>query len=74
MRHTEFAHVLEQLETQFYTQALQKFVPQDFIDAGFSDPMLPIQQFMAIQNDEATHTTVLEVRTIVLQITITALT
>jgi hypothetical protein len=50
------------LETQFYTQALQKFTAQDFVSAGFSDPMLPVQQFMAIQNDEATHTTVLEVR------------
>lgn len=57
----EFAHVLEQLETQFYTQALQKFQPADFVAAGFSDPTVPVQQFAAIQSDEATHTTVLEV-------------
>ncbi|KAI0698882.1 ferritin-like domain-containing protein [Cytidiella melzeri] len=56
----QFANVLEQLETQFYTQALQKFVAEDFITAGFADPTIPIQQFTSIQNDEATHTTILE--------------
>ncbi|TCD70477.1 hypothetical protein EIP91_003238 [Steccherinum ochraceum] len=54
-----FAHVLEQLETQFYTQALAKFQESDFTSAGFSDAQVPIQQFTAIQSDESTHTDVL---------------
>lgn len=58
----EFAHVLEQLETQFYSQALAKFQESDFIAAGFSSAQVPIQQFTAIQSDEATHTTGIEVR------------
>lgn len=37
--------MLEQLETQFYTQALQKFQVSDFTAAGFSDANVPIQQF-----------------------------
>ncbi|KAI0092564.1 ferritin-like domain-containing protein [Irpex rosettiformis] len=56
----QFAHVLEQLETQFYQQALKKFVAQDFVDAGFVDPQVAIEQFTIIQNDEATHTSILE--------------
>ena len=52
---------MEQLETQFYSQALKKFVAQDFIDAGFVDPTIPVEQFTIIQNDEATHTSILEV-------------
>jgi len=55
----KFANVLEQLETQFYTQALQKFQVSDFTAAGFSDANVPIQQFQSIMTDEATHTTVL---------------
>jgi len=54
-----FAHVLEQFETQFYTQALAKFQESDFISAGFNTPQVPIQQFTAIQSDESTHTSVL---------------
>ena len=57
-----FAHVLEQFETQFYTQALSKFQQSDFTSAGFSDAQVPIEQFTAIQGDESTHTTVLAVR------------
>jgi len=55
----KFAHVLEQFETQFYTQALQKFQTSDFTSAGFTDPQVPIQQFQAIQSDESTHTSIL---------------
>ncbi|KAH8105484.1 ferritin-like domain-containing protein [Cristinia sonorae] len=54
-----FAHVLEQFETQFYTQALAKFQEPDFTTAGFSNAQVPIQQFTAIQGDEATHTEIL---------------
>ena len=56
----EFANVLEQLETEFYSQALQKFQTSDFTAAGFSDASVPVQQFTNIQFDESTHTTVLD--------------
>ncbi|KAH8094764.1 ferritin-like domain-containing protein [Phellopilus nigrolimitatus] len=55
----KFANVLEQLETTFYTQALQKFQASDFLAAGFSDASVPVQQFQAIMSDESTHTTIL---------------
>jgi len=55
----KFANVLEQLETQFYMQALQKFQESDFVSAGFTSAQIPIEQFTAIANDEATHTTIL---------------
>ena len=51
---------MEQLETEFYTQALSKFQTSDFISAGFSDASVPVQQFTNIMSDESTHTTVLE--------------
>ncbi|KAH9049257.1 ferritin-like domain-containing protein [Lactarius deliciosus] len=56
----QFAHVLEQLETQFYQQALAKFQPSDFTAAGFTSADIPAQQFTAIQSDEAAHVTALE--------------
>lgn len=52
----EFAHVLELLETDFYKQALAKFVPQDFVDAGIPVPDIAIQNFQAILDHEAAHT------------------
>lgn len=58
----EFADVLEQFESQFYQQALQKFQTSDFTSAGFVDAQVPVQQFTQIQLDESTHQTVLEVR------------
>jgi len=51
----QFANVLEQLETNFYTQGLQKFQSSDFSAAGFSSPDLVIQQLQAIMSDENTH-------------------
>ncbi|KAI0299714.1 ferritin-like domain-containing protein [Multifurca ochricompacta] len=56
----QFAHVLEQLETQFYQQALSKFQASDFTNAGFSSANIPIEQFTAIQSDEAAHVSALE--------------
>lgn len=56
----QFANVLEQLETSFYSQALSKFQESDFTTAGFSDPQVPIQQFQSIANDESTHTTTIQ--------------
>lgn len=58
----EFAGVLEDLESQFYSQALSKFQVSDFTAAGFSDPNIPIQQFTAIGSDESTHLTTIQVR------------
>ncbi|KAJ3571190.1 hypothetical protein NP233_g3918 [Leucocoprinus birnbaumii] len=56
----QFADVLEQLESGFYSQALQKFQQSDFTSAGFSSSDIPIQQFTIIQQDESTHSTVLQ--------------
>ncbi|KAJ8453770.1 hypothetical protein ONZ45_g19578 [Pleurotus djamor] len=56
----KFADVLEQLESQFYAQALAKFQDQDFITAGFASSQVPIEQFKNIQQDEATHSVVLQ--------------
>ncbi|KAA1466035.1 hypothetical protein DENSPDRAFT_768150 [Dentipellis sp. KUC8613] len=55
----KFATVLEQLETQFYMQGLQKFQASDFTNAGFASAQIPIEQLTAIGGDEATHTTIL---------------
>jgi len=55
----KFADVLEQLESQFYSQALAKFQESDFTAAGFSSAQLAIEQFLVIQSDEATHSLVL---------------
>lgn len=55
----QFADVLEQLESQFYKQALDKFKDSDFQDAGFASSQLPLEQFKVIQFDEDTHSTAL---------------
>jgi hypothetical protein len=60
-----YADVLEQLETTFYTQALQKFKDSDFQAAGFQSAQVPIQQFTQIVSDEATHSMVLQVSKII---------
>jgi hypothetical protein len=56
----QFADVLNQLESEFYTQALSKFQTTDFSAAGFSSSQLAIQQLQNIASDEATHITVLQ--------------
>jgi len=56
----QFAFVLENLETEFYRQALAKFKSSDFNTAGFSSPDIAIEQFKAIQFDESSHVSVLE--------------
>ncbi|PPR03319.1 hypothetical protein CVT24_012595 [Panaeolus cyanescens] len=56
----KFADVLEQLESEFYRQALAKFQSQQFIDAGFASSQVPVEQFTTIQADEATHSVVLQ--------------
>ncbi|KAH7930056.1 hypothetical protein BV22DRAFT_86438 [Leucogyrophana mollusca] len=56
----KFANVLEQLEAQFYTQALQIFNASDFEAAGFVSSQLPLQEFQRIVADESTHATTLE--------------
>jgi hypothetical protein len=59
---TEFADVLEQLESTFYQQGLSKFKDTDFTAAGFSSSQIAIEQLTSIQADEATHSKVLQVR------------
>jgi hypothetical protein len=51
----QFANVLEGLESNFYAQALGKFQPSDFTNAGFASSSIPIQQFTNIASDEAIH-------------------
>lgn len=58
---SEFADVLEQLESTFYQQALSKFKSSDFTAAGFISSQIPMEQFTTIQADEATHSSVLQV-------------
>jgi hypothetical protein len=58
----EFAELLEQVESQFYTEALAKFHTSNFQEAGFTLGDLPMQQITLIMNDEATHATALGVR------------
>jgi hypothetical protein len=55
----KFADVLEQLESKFYEQALQKFKDADFLAANFVSSQVPLQQFQKIQADEASHSTAL---------------
>lgn len=59
---SEFADVLEQLESSFYQQAIAKFQDSDFTAAGFPSSQLAVEQFKNIQADEATHSVVLQVR------------
>jgi hypothetical protein len=56
----KFADVLEQLEAEFYKQALAKFVEGDFTAAGFTSSAVAVEQFTRIQSDEATHSVVLQ--------------
>jgi hypothetical protein len=56
----KFADVLEQLENQFYTEALKKFSSSDYSNAGFSQSQVAIEQLTAIQTDENTHSSVLQ--------------
>jgi hypothetical protein len=56
----KFAELLEQLETQFYTQALAKFKPEDFTAAGITIPDVAIQGFQEILAHESSHVAVLD--------------
>jgi len=56
----QFADVLEQFESQFYSAGISKFQESDFTDAGFTSATLIQQQLTTIQRDEATHASVLE--------------
>lgn len=55
------ANVLEQLESAFYTQALQRFNVSSFEAAGYASSQIPIQQFQAVASDESTHAITLQV-------------
>ncbi|TRM68589.1 ferritin-like domain-containing protein [Schizophyllum amplum] len=56
----QFADVLEQLESQFYSAGLAKFQDSDFTAAGFASSQAPIQQLASIQFDEAQHSITLQ--------------
>jgi len=56
----KFADVLEQLESQFYQQAIAKFQEADFVAAGFNNLQVPLEQFQQIQQDEADHSVALQ--------------
>jgi len=51
----KFAGVLNQLEQQFYADALAKFQASDFTGAGFTVSDIPKQAFQKIQADEQDH-------------------
>ncbi|KIJ26974.1 hypothetical protein M422DRAFT_37980 [Sphaerobolus stellatus SS14] len=51
----QFASVLEQLESEFYTQGIAKFSDSDFQDAGFSSVQVVTEQLTTIQGDEEAH-------------------
>ncbi|KAJ6595107.1 ferritin-like domain-containing protein [Mycena vulgaris] len=51
----QFASVLNQLEAEFYAQALSKFKDSDFTAAGFSMPGIATQMLKQIQANEAMH-------------------
>jgi len=56
----EFAFVLENLETQFYQEALKKFQPSDYISAGFESSDIVIEEITIIQGDEFVHVTAIQ--------------
>jgi len=56
----KFAELLEQLESQFYKQALAKFQPSDFTAAGISVPDVAIQNFQSILDHETAHVAILD--------------
>jgi len=56
----KFAEVLERLESQFYQEALAKFVEKDFIDAGIAVPKIAVENFQAIFAHETAHTQFLD--------------
>jgi len=56
----QFANVLEQFETGFYSQALLQFRDSDFTAAGFSSSQMPLEQLTTIQSDEQAHVNALQ--------------
>ncbi|KAI0029474.1 ferritin-like domain-containing protein, partial [Vararia minispora EC-137] len=56
----QFAQVLNQLEQQFYQQALAKFQPSDITSAGFTSSNVVLQQLTQLQSDESSHITALQ--------------
>jgi len=56
----QFANVLNQLEAQFYSDAINKFTDSDFTDAGFSSSQMVTQILTQIQLDETTHIAALQ--------------
>ncbi|KAJ6533925.1 ferritin-like domain-containing protein [Mycena vulgaris] len=55
----QFANILNQLEAEFYTQAITKFTDSDFGAAGFSSSMIATQQLTNILANEKDHITLI---------------
>jgi len=51
----KFAHVLNQLESQFYSESLAKFQESEWSAAGFTVTDVPKEVFKKIQSEEQTH-------------------
>jgi hypothetical protein len=56
----QFANVLNQLESSFYAQGIQKFQDSDFTAAGFTSTQLVSQVLTQIKGDEDTHISALQ--------------
>ncbi|VDC03276.1 unnamed protein product [Peniophora sp. CBMAI 1063] len=56
----QFAQVLNQLEQQFYTQAMAKFSTDDITSAGFTSANLVLEQLTTIASDESSHISALQ--------------
>jgi hypothetical protein len=52
---------LENLETEYYKEALAKFKAADFSNVGFVSGDGAVQEVATIQFDESTHATTLQV-------------
>lgn len=55
-----FADVLEQLESEFYRQGIEKFSEADFAAAGFVNTQAVSQTLVSIQTSESVHSQVLQ--------------
>lgn len=52
--------MLNQLEEQFYTQAMAKFTSDDITSAGFMSANILLEQLTAISSDESSHISALQ--------------
>ncbi|EIW82455.1 hypothetical protein CONPUDRAFT_153326 [Coniophora puteana RWD-64-598 SS2] len=55
-----FASVLEQMESDFYSQALKSFTASDFAVAGFASGDIPVTEIQQLASDENSHLATLQ--------------